>query len=169
VPTVYADFEDDGAYYLVTEYVHGVLMSELSEDQKDLVLQELNQHLLTLHNLKSNTIGGPSGRVVVPRRVMESTEQDIWNLQPSRTEDYVFCHNDLSEYNIIVDPKTLKIAAIIDWEYAGFYPEFFEAPVYTRKGPNARVTNDAEDVSRMLEFLRSRCAADTPAQLVRHC
>ena len=34
--------------------------------------------------------------------------------------DLVFCHNDLSANNVIVDPKTLKIAAIIDWEYAGF-------------------------------------------------
>ncbi len=29
VPAVYCDFEDDQAYYLITEYVHGVGMSEL--------------------------------------------------------------------------------------------------------------------------------------------
>lgn len=156
VPTVFADFEDDGAYYLVTEYVEGVEMSELPEEDKAPVFQELNQHLSTLRNLKSNIPGGLSGVVVVPRRVMEMTDQDVWNLQPSETEEYVFCHNDLSEYNVIVDPRTLKIKAIIDWEYAGFYPEFFEAPVYTRRGPNAQLTSDAENDSRMLDFLRSR-------------
>lgn len=34
VPTVYCDFQDDEAYYLITEYVEGVGMSELAEDQK---------------------------------------------------------------------------------------------------------------------------------------
>ncbi|KAJ4326615.1 hypothetical protein N0V84_002949 [Fusarium piperis] len=156
VPTVLADFEDDGAYYLITEFIEGVSMSELKEEKKAPVFQELNQHLLTLQNLKSKTLGGPSGLVVIPLRVMEKTDQDSWNLRPSETEEYVFCHNDLSEYNVIVDPETLKIKAVIDWEYAGFYPEFFEAPIYTRHGPNAQMTNNAENVSRMLDFLRSR-------------
>ena len=156
VPTVFADFEDDDAYYLVTEYVKGVSMSELSEEKKAPVLQELNQHILTLHSLTSKTLGGPSGLVVAPRPVIEITDQNVWTLQPSEIEEYVFCHNDVSEYNVIVDPETLKIEAIIDWEYAGFYPEFFEAPIYTRHGPYAQVTNDSKKASRMLSFLQSR-------------
>ena len=31
-----------------------------------------------------------------------------------KSEDLVFCHNDLSTNNVIVDPKTLKVNAIID-------------------------------------------------------
>ncbi|OAQ65097.1 protein kinase-like protein [Pochonia chlamydosporia 170] len=156
VPRVFADFEDAGAYYLITEFIDGVSMSELSEEDKVPVRKELEKYLHILHNLKSNVVGGPSGLVVAPRPVMENTDQDLWVLQPSETDEFVFCHNDLSEYNIIVDPKELTIRAIIDWEYAGYYPEFFEAPIYTRHGPNAQVTNDDGLVSRMLEFLRTR-------------
>ncbi|KAM4060353.1 hypothetical protein HRG_014242 [Hirsutella rhossiliensis] len=32
LPTVYCHFEDDGAYYLITEYIEGVSMSELEEE-----------------------------------------------------------------------------------------------------------------------------------------
>ncbi|KAF4448115.1 protein kinase-like protein [Fusarium austroafricanum] len=132
VPAVYADFEDDGAYYLVTEFIQGVEMNDLPMEKKNLVGEELKQHLHTLHSLKSTTIGGPSGLLVPPRSVIESTTQDHWVLQPSNTgeEEYVFCHNDLSEYNVIVNPETSKIAAIIDWEHGSFFPEYFEAPIY---------------------------------------
>lgn len=157
VPRIYADFEDDGAYYLVTEYIDGVSMADLSEEKKLVVLQELDEHLETLHSLRSKTLGGASGLVVIPLRLMDQTKQDTWVLQRSETDEYVFCHNDLSEYNVIVDCETLNIKAIIDWEYAGFYPAFFEAPVYTRCGPRAQTTNDdPSNVGRMLEFLRSR-------------
>lgn len=163
VPAVYADFEDDGAYYLVTEFIHGVELNDLALEKKNLVRVELKQHLHTLHNLRSTTIGGPSGLLIPPRSVMESTKQDIWVLQPSGSgEEYVFCHNDLSEYNIIVNPETFKIAAIIDLEHAGFFPEFFEAPVYTRDGPEAKLTNEKDHVARLVKFLTSQ-STDTAA------
>lgn len=41
---------------------------------------------------------------------------DAW-AQPPKTSDkkeYVFCHNDLFQPNIVVDPKSLKIQAIND-------------------------------------------------------
>ncbi|KAF2878605.1 kinase-like domain-containing protein [Massariosphaeria phaeospora] len=38
----------------------------------------------------------------------------------------VLTHGDLHFHNIIVDPDSHKIEAIIDWEYAGFYPEWAE-------------------------------------------
>ncbi|CAH0019560.1 unnamed protein product [Clonostachys rhizophaga] len=157
VPAVYADFEDDGAYYLVTEFIQGVELNDLPLEKKDLVREELKQHLDTLHSLRSTTIGGPSGLLVPPRSVIENTKQDLWVLQPSDTEEeYVFCHNDLSEYNVIVNPDTLRIAAIIDWEHAGFFPDYFEAPIYTRHGPDATLIGNKNHVARLLEFLKSR-------------
>lgn len=156
VPTVYCDFEDDQAYYLITEYIQGVGMSELREEQKTMVLEELNQHLVTLKNLRSRHIGGPSGIVVPPYRVTRSTENDHWALQSSETDDYAFCHNDLSQQNIIVNPETLKIKAIIDWEYSGFYPDFFEASFYTRLGPSVAIQGEVDDTPQLLEFLISR-------------
>jgi len=41
-----------------------------------------------------------------------------------RDVDVVFSHGDLLPRNIIVDGST--ITAIVDWELAGFYPEYLE-------------------------------------------
>lgn len=156
VPRVYCDFEDDEAYYLITEYVEGVAMSELEEDQMAVVREELVRHLATLQTLKSNRIGGPSGIVVPPYRVLRRTERNIWPLRLSDHDEYVFCHNDLSQQNVIVDPDTLKIKAIIDWEYAGFYPPFFEWPFHKRLGPSVAIDGEVDDSSALLDFLNSQ-------------
>lgn len=154
VPTVYCDFEDDDAYYLITEYIEGVSMSELSEDQKALVRKELQSHLAKLKTLKSNQVGGPSGVVIPPHRVMRCAATDYWHLRPSDYDEYVFCHNDLSQENIIVDPDTFKIKGIIDWEYAGFYPPRFEWPFYNRQGPSSAINGEVDDTLELLEFLK---------------
>lgn len=102
-------------------------MSELSEDQKHVVQTENNQHLATLQEIESDTIGRPSGIIIPPYRVMRHAGNEDWVSKTSDEKGYVFCHNDISQHNIIVDPRSLKIRAIIDWEYAGFYPKEFEA------------------------------------------
>ncbi|KAJ3496778.1 hypothetical protein NLG97_g2404 [Lecanicillium saksenae] len=45
-----------------------------------------------------------------------------WKTLLLKTADYVFQHGDLAAHNILIDPSTLKVTSIIDWEYAGFYP-----------------------------------------------
>jgi Ser/Thr protein kinase RdoA (MazF antagonist) len=77
-------------------------------------------------------------------------------LKPSDRDEYGFCHNDLSQQNIIVDPDTLKINAIIDWEYAGFYPARLEWPFYTRLGPSVAGKDEVDDSFELLGFLKSR-------------
>ena len=155
VPAVLCDFEDDGAYYLITEFIEGECMAELSEEQKVVVGRELEEHLATLRTLKSDTMGGPSGIVIPPYRVTRVTENDDWVLRTAETKEYVFCHNDLSQANVIVDPKTLKITGIIDWEYAGFFPEWFEWRFYTRKGPSDAIGDEKTDSHELLTFLES--------------
>ncbi len=123
VPVLHCAFADDDAVYLVMEYVSGVSMDVLTEDEKHVVKQELAKHLESLHSLRSSTLGGISGLMIPPYRVLSKTFKDDWDLRPSETEEYVFCHNDLSQHNVIVDPKSLRINAIIDWEYAGFFPK----------------------------------------------
>ncbi|KAG9254526.1 kinase-like domain-containing protein [Emericellopsis atlantica] len=155
VPTVYCHFEDDGAYDLITEYIEGVSMSELLEEQKALVREELENHLATLKTLKACRLGGPSGIVIPPYRVLQHTEMDHWRLRESRYEAYVFCHNDLSQQNVIVDPHTFEIRGIIDWEYAGFFPPGFEYPFYRRLGPSSAIDGEVDDSYDLLQFLHS--------------
>lgn len=52
------------------------------------------------HSLRSNTIVGISGLVCSPYRVTLRTTNDAWHLAPLSSEEYVFCHNDLSQANI---------------------------------------------------------------------
>jgi aminoglycoside phosphotransferase (APT) family kinase protein len=155
VPKLYGAFEADGASWLITEFIEGVDLSALPEEQKPIVIKELENHLAKLRVLKSNTVGGPTGIIALPYRVTLATEQDVWNLKQSSKEEYVFCHNDLAQHNVIVDPETLKIKAIIDWEYAGFYPEFFEGKFYLRPGPSDALEkyNEKSDTSTLVGFL----------------
>lgn len=156
VPIVHNHFEEDGAYYLITEYIEGVSMSELPEEKKAVVFEELESQLSKLKALKSCHIGGPSRIVIPPYRLLQCTETDHWNLRPSNWDEYVFCHNDLSQQNVIVDPNTLRIRAIIDWEYAGFFPPQFEYPFYMRLGPSSAINGEVDDSQELLRFLRSQ-------------
>lgn len=92
---------------------------------------------------------------------MKSNETDDWHLCPSDYDEYVFCHNDPSQQNVIVNPNTLKINAIIDWEYAGFYPGFFEAPFYQRHGPSVAIYGEVDDMPELVKFLISYQVAKT--------
>jgi thiamine kinase-like enzyme len=46
------------------------------------------------------------------------------------SEELVFCYNDLPTNNMTVNPETLKVNAIINWGYAGFYPAQFEGKFF---------------------------------------
>lgn len=38
----------------------------------------------------------------------------------------VFSHGDFAPRNVLIDRKTHKVAAIVDWEFAGWMPEYWE-------------------------------------------
>ena len=156
IPVLHCAFTDDDAVYLVMESVAGVSMADLTEDEKHVVKQELAEHLDSLHSLRSSTLGGISGLMIPPYRVVSKTFRDDWDLRPSETEEYVFCHNDLSQQNVIVDPKSLKINAIIDWEYSGFFPKQFEFPFFERLGPSVAMDGEEDDSKELLALLMSQ-------------
>ncbi|KAL1845357.1 hypothetical protein VTK73DRAFT_626 [Phialemonium thermophilum] len=153
LPRLYGCFEDGGAVYLVMEYIDGVTASELSSEQRKTVEKQVEQHLHTLHSLTSDTWGGPSGIVVPPYRVMARSFRPEWKMQRRASPDLVFCHNDLSTHNIIVDPRTLQIKAILDWEYAGFFPAEFEGPFFRRPGPSVALDGEVNDEEHLLDVL----------------
>lgn len=63
LPKLHACFEDDGAAYVITDYIDGVGMNELDAEKKEVVAKELHTHMETLRELKSNVWGGPGGLV----------------------------------------------------------------------------------------------------------
>ena len=86
-----------------------------------------------------------------------------WQQQTSVKEEFVFCHGDLSQNNILVNPKTLQIVAIIDWEYGGFFPRDHEIPFYESSGTSGEQVKGNKlnpVVDKIIEFWRQ---SRTPA------
>lgn len=54
---------------------------------------------------------------------------------------------------MLVDPETLKITAIIDWEFGGFWPEWFEREFWTRRGNSYALEGEEDDSERCREWL----------------
>jgi len=162
IPSLTCNFQDDESHYIITEWVEGIHMMDIPDEKKPRVNAEIKKHLSTLHDLRSKAIGGPTGIVIPPYRVFNVTMNDKWDLKSSDTEEYVFCHNDLSQQNIILDPDTFKIKAIIDWEYAGFFPRYFEKEIFMRLGHSDIMKGEPDDRHKLLEFLESQQISVSP-------
>lgn len=159
LPRLQCTYEDDGAFHHCTGYVEGVSMTALGEDEKRTVMKELSRHLATLQSLRSDTPHVPGELLLCPPQRVTGSQWKVnscW--RPRKLQgSYVFCHNDLGQHNVIVDPKTLKINAIIDWEFGGFWPEWFERPFWERPGPSAALEGEEDDVERCREWLMTNC------------
>ena len=49
-----------------------------------------------------------------------------WKTHQLEKAEYVFQHGDLAAHNILMDHQTLKVVALIDWEFAGYFPPGME-------------------------------------------
>lgn len=161
LPRFQFTFEDDGAFYFSSELVSGISMVHLTEEQKQVVTKELLEHVATLKTLRSDTPGVPGQTLLCPPYRVHTSfwkTHSCWQLKPGLEKgDYVFCHNDLGQHNVLVDPDTLKINAIVDWEFAGFYPEWFEQPYWKRKGPGAPIGDEEDDRQQCRDWLAAHC------------
>uniref|UniRef100_A0A8H7NQC6 Aminoglycoside phosphotransferase domain-containing protein n=1 Tax=Bionectria ochroleuca TaxID=29856 RepID=A0A8H7NQC6_BIOOC len=143
----------DGRRYLVTEFIEGVTLDTLLtqncsrlEDQKhtdhtpckacsdqaysnalkfieDIVLPQLAK-------LRSRE-RGIDGFVMPPSWLSPDGEppwkgKKFWKALPLKEPDYIFQHGDIAAHNIIMDPQTLQVKSLIDWEYAGYFPPGME-------------------------------------------
>lgn len=151
LPPAECTFEDDGAFYLQTQHVQGVNMNELTQEEKEIVMQELGQHIATLKSLRSDTPGVPGESLLCPPQRVTGGRwkcNSCWKPRDAKG-DYIFCHNDLGQHNVIVGPDTLAIKAIIDWEFGGFWPAWFERPFWKRPGPSVILEGEDDDVQTM--------------------
>lgn len=85
-------------------------MDELPDKDRNVVEKELLQHIVTLKSLRSDTPGVPGEALAVPpQRVCDFHYKyhSCWRPRPD-------VKGDLAMHNVLVDPKTLKITAIID-------------------------------------------------------
>lgn len=73
-------------------------------------------------------------------------------------------NDDLSRHNIIVDPETFEVKAIMDWESSGFYPAEFEAGNWVRSLQEYVPDDVATD--RLIGLLDHPPAAESHATMV---
>lgn len=92
-------------------------------------------------------------KVIPPYRIMVRSPRPEWKMKSRESEDLVFCHNDFSAHNVIVDPVTLQVRAVIDWEYAGFFPEEFEKQFFHRPGPSVAINGEVDDEAELLKIM----------------
>ncbi|KAM7194554.1 hypothetical protein V8F20_007910 [Naviculisporaceae sp. PSN 640] len=118
VPQVLACYEDRGEVYLITEYVEGARFDQLSFWQQVYVRGHLDQLLISLNRVTSDTFGGPGGHVLPPRRFLRAGCV-YTNEKKYTARSLVFCHGNLQPRHVIVDPATLDILAITGWGYGG--------------------------------------------------
>lgn len=159
LPPTECTFEDDGAFYFQSQFVDGISMKELEPKEKEVVIKEVERHVATLQALRSEFPGVPGESLLFPP---QRVTRNRWKLnscwRPKQEKgDYVFCHNDLGQHNVIVDPETLKIRAIIDWEFGGFWPEWFEKAFWRRPGASVALEGEEDDVQRCRDWLMTHC------------
>ncbi|KKZ60188.1 hypothetical protein EMCG_05110 [[Emmonsia] crescens] len=131
--------------YMVIEYMPGLRLDKawvkLTESQRVATCHQLVEYLAQLQPLTSNRIEGLNGAPVHVGCFQSrwggpfSTETEFNNFMakgdnvtPRPTANHVihFAHADLSPRNILVDENTGEITAIVDWERAGWYPEYWD-------------------------------------------
>ncbi|KAG6003206.1 hypothetical protein E4U54_000730 [Claviceps lovelessii] len=160
VPPMSCVFEDDGAVTFMSQIVEGVELHCLDDKDKPIVMKEIEQILETLRTLKSDVPGVPGQTLLCPpQRVcnVHWKPDSCWRPKPETKGEFVFCHNDLAQQNVLVDPTTLKITAIIDWEFAGFYPPWFEGAFWKRPGPSVALEGEEDDVQKCRDWLMTHC------------
>lgn len=154
VPRLYGDhLHSDGTTIIAMEFVEGRILSELWPDlrheEKMRIVGQLHEILKEMRRHRNDTIGGILNTPAVDTRMLsykggpfQSEDQfnkflrsDMIAQAPKmyrtmlegsmqNTHDIVLTHSDISPRNIIVHDCQIK--AVIDWEYAGWYPEYWD-------------------------------------------
>ena len=165
VPDVLEAYEDNGAFILVTRRLQGVEMNDLSPEHQAVVMKEVEEQIQALQTLRSSNVGGPTGIICPPQRVTQYFPKDKkWSIRLPTKGDLVFCHCDLSQSNIIVNPESLKIEGIIDWEYGGFWPKLFESPFFRDPRPSGAQFRCDSDNTPFRQFLSEVIKILVPAE-----
>ncbi|RHZ49084.1 hypothetical protein CDV55_101117 [Aspergillus turcosus] len=154
VPTVHdIHWQDGQVVSIVMDYMPGKRLDEawdtLDANQKLSIADELHSYINQLRNLKGDYIGAiDRGKAIIGQLAsieggpFDSEQQfnefilgDIVKSAPDILRHYaksalldnheiVFTHADFAPRNILVEGG--HVTAILDWEYAGWYPEHWE-------------------------------------------
>lgn len=155
VPKVHdVRWENDKIVGIVMDYMPGKLLEDvwetLSPEQKKSISEQLHGYICQLRNLKGDYIGAAERGTVSMGKYSyiyggpfdSEREFNEWVLSDLSTgisaahthfakraltegHEIVFTHADFSSRNILVDDDC-QVTAVVDWEFAGWYPEWWE-------------------------------------------
>ena len=159
VPRILAFKHVWGAYQLVMERVRGITLDCITGMERADAVLNAERFITTtvvpqLQSLRSHTMGAVIGTVILPDRITSRDDREKWPVRSECIPKFSFCHNDLAQHNILIDPETLQVKAIIDWEVSGFYNPDFEAPLWTKAWYEPGYHDIGSDsVPRLIQFL----------------
>ncbi|KAJ2210219.1 hypothetical protein EV179_006381 [Coemansia sp. RSA 487] len=151
-PRVVASGMIEGHTYILMEWIDGTNLGDVWEnltgENKQVVLRQIDHEVGKMKNLSADFIGNARldvggniiggyisdgniyegrSREISPRVYTMDEWQALLGVRGVATDQkFVFSHNDLGPWNVIVDRDSLNVRSIIDWEYAGYYPEYYE-------------------------------------------
>ncbi|RHZ71791.1 hypothetical protein CDV55_105462 [Aspergillus turcosus] len=149
VPEVFGWAEDARQIFVYMQFIEGGTLMEryggLNEDEKRAISEELGRYMKMIRSLKQDLdvpyIGSLGKqplndiflkdypKLVGPFQGTNAVEQfhNTTGIEISSEVPIVFTHNDLLPSNIMITPgRNPKVAAIIDWAQAGWYPAYWE-------------------------------------------
>ncbi|KAK4688206.1 hypothetical protein P7C73_g1897, partial [Tremellales sp. Uapishka_1] len=126
VPTVVAAFDGGECFFLIEEYIEGAVSAHLVKDPAGnrRIHDQLEEYMGQLRTLRSGTLRSFTDSVHIGRSMRQNYPllSHAKYIVDEISKPYVLTHGDLAWHNILVDPVTFEILAIIDWETAGFFP-----------------------------------------------
>ncbi|KAI1946166.1 hypothetical protein LOZ53_002619 [Ophidiomyces ophidiicola] len=141
--------EEDDSYYVVMDYMPGQPLDKvwmnLTIDQRASVCDQLAGYLSQPQKLKSHRIEAANGSSKEFNDFLARGTQH----RPAEIHEIRFTHGDLSPRNILADDSG-HIAAIVDWEWAGWFPEYWDV---------ARIFLDMPGKKKMPNYGEQLCSA----------
>ncbi|KAK3896823.1 kinase-like domain-containing protein [Staphylotrichum tortipilum] len=142
-------YRQGGLLHLETTRIPGIMLDDVAQDKKptaiDAVTEQINGNILPqLRRLHRRTIGflDCALPVIPPPRIYRRDRRSWERVIAPETRPFVFCHNDLNNRNILVDPTTFRITGIIDWEFAGYFPSEWELALWPLDWEGGRLLNE---------------------------
>lgn len=160
IPDIICSFEDRGCVYIIMEFVENAIMALSAPDEKlPFIYEQLDDVVRQLRQLRpttkpQNIAGGP---LILPARFenLENllTGAEYAEVEEEGPESFVLSHGDLGLQNVLVDPQTYRIKAIIDLEYASLVPRDI-VEIWRRRGANWPVVEeDPKDIDPVVDHL----------------
>lgn len=130
-------YSKEGIVHLETQLItNGVPLEDIKKESRPAAVasvhnQITNTILPQLQALRRKYIGSVDSSLPVfpPQRVYDRDRRP-WKRVTSDIDCFVLCHNDLGPQNIFICPDSFQIVGIIDWEFAGYFPSYFELPLW---------------------------------------